>query len=102
MVATEEAVIAAVQNQDECLLAQIAVAGEEPFHLSRDAESELVRFKVAEFQGRVGRSSVSAIPADAHSRVPYRTLSMDGGPSEGFAGSPEHGRPQSGPNAWLR
>ena len=32
-----------------------------------DAESELVRLtaKAAEFQGRVGRLSVSAIPADA-------------------------------------
>ena len=38
-----------------------------PFTGPEDAESELVRLraKVAEFQGRVGRLSVSAIPADA-------------------------------------
>ena len=38
-----------------------------PFTGPVDAESELVRLRsqVAEFQGRVGRSSVSAIPADA-------------------------------------
>ena len=76
LVAAEEAVIVAVQNRDECLealaqgerrLEELQLQEKSPFTCPVDAESELVRLRaqVAEFQGRVGRSSVSAIPADA-------------------------------------
>ena len=56
-----------VSRQGERRLKELQLQEKTPFTGPVDAESEVVRLRaqVAEFQGRVGRSSVSAIPADA-------------------------------------
>ena len=98
LVAAEEAVIAVVQNRGR--VSRSFSTGRETFGRIAVETSNLswfaLEFKWQSFKEELGRSSVRRHSSGCHSWVSCRTLSLDGGPSEGLAGSPQQGRPESG------